>query len=94
MTISIAIPSPLRRYTDDLDTIDVEARTVGEALSRLAERFEDLRRHLFAEDQKLRPFVNVYLNDEDVRFLQKGETPLQDNDVLSIVPSIAGGSPR
>lgn len=92
MAVKITIPSPLQQYTDNQETVDVEAKTVGEALSRLAARHEAVRRHLFADDQKVRPFVNVYLDDEDVRFLQKGDTPVGDNDVLAIVPSIAGGS--
>ena len=65
--------------------------TVGEALSGLVTEHPDLRRHLFNEDGKLRAFVNVYLNDEDVRYLQKDATPWADGDNISIVPSIAGG---
>ena len=92
MAVKISIPSPLQQHTGNQETVEIEAGTVAEALSQLALRYEGLRHHLFADDQKLRPFVNVYLNDEDVRFLQKGETPVRDNDVLAIVPSIAGGA--
>ena len=69
----------------------VKAGTIGEALSGLVARHPDLRRHLYTDDGKLRAFVNVYLNDEDVRYLQKEATAVKDSDSISIVPSIAGG---
>lgn len=72
-------------------TVQVEGATVGEALSALTAQYPNLRQHLFAEDGKLRSFVNVYLNDEDVRFLKYVETPVNANDKLAIVPSVAGG---
>ena len=89
--MKIHIPTPLRQYADKKDTIELNAPTVGEALSQLTSRHPDLRRHLYTDDGRLRAFVNVYLNDEDIRYLQKEKTPLNDNDTLSIVPSIAGG---
>jgi molybdopterin converting factor small subunit len=92
MAVSVTIPSPLQPYTGNQDTVTVEASTVGEALARLATQYEGLRKHLFTEAGKLRTFVNVYVNDEDVRFLEREQTPLRDSDVLSIIPSIAGGS--
>jgi MoaD family protein len=94
MAVQVIIPTPLRQYTGKLDRIELEAeqaKTVGDALAGLTARYAELRRHLFTEDGKLRSFVNIYLNDEDIRYLQKDQTPLHDNDVLSIVPSIAGG---
>jgi molybdopterin converting factor small subunit len=87
----IHIPTPLRQYTDKQATVDIGAANIGEALNRLVSRHPDLRRHLYTEDGKLRAFVNVYLNDEDIRYLQKEATALKDNDSISIVPSIAGG---
>lgn len=87
----IHIPTPLRQYTGKLPTVEVKAMTVGEALSSLVSKHPDLRRHLYTEEGKLRAFVNVYLNEEDVRYLQKEETALKENDSISIVPSIAGG---
>ena len=87
----IHIPTPLRQYADKHDTVEVQAKTVGEALTGLTALHPDLRRHLFTEDGKLRAFVNVYLNDEDIRYLQKENTALKDSDTVSIVPSIAGG---
>jgi len=89
--MKILIPTPLRQYAAKKDTVDVQAKTVGEALSGLTSQYSDLRRHLYTDDGKLRAFVNVYLNDEDIRYLQKENTPVQDGDTLSIVPSIAGG---
>jgi sulfur-carrier protein adenylyltransferase/sulfurtransferase len=92
MAHKVHIPTPLRPYTDTLDTVEVDGATVGQALSNLAARYGDLRKHLYTDEGKLRSFVNVYLNDEDIRYLQKEATPLKDGDTLSIVPSVAGGS--
>jgi molybdopterin converting factor small subunit len=88
----IQIPTPLRQYAGKQPAVEVKAATVGEALAGLVNEHPDLRRHLFAEDGKLRAFVNVYLNDEDVRYLQKDATTVGDGDTISIVPSIAGGN--
>ena len=87
----IIIPTPLRQYAGKQEAIDLKAATVGELLNRLVTTYGDLRRHLYTDDGKLRSFVNVYLNDEDIRYLQKEQTPVKDSDVVSIVPSIAGG---
>ncbi len=87
----IHIPTPLRQYAGKQSAVDVKAVTVGEALNRLINQHPDLRRHLYTDEGKLRAFVNVYLNDEDVRYLQKEETPVKEGDNISIVPSIAGG---
>ncbi len=89
--MKILIPTPLRQYAAKKDAVYVPAKTVGEALSGLTSQYSDLRRHLYTDDGKLRAFVNVYLNDEDIRYLQKENTPVRDSDTLSIVPSIAGG---
>jgi len=87
----IHIPTPLRQYTGKQATVDVKAGTVGEALSALLAQHPELKRHLYTEDGKLRAFVNLYLNDEDIRYLQKEATALKEGDNISIVPSIAGG---
>jgi len=87
----IQIPSPLRQYTGKQATVSVLAKTVGDALTSLVSQHPDLKRHLYNEDGKLRAFVNVYVNDEDMRYLQKEATSLEDGDTISIVPSIAGG---
>ncbi|MBZ5720576.1 MAG: MoaD/ThiS family protein [Acidobacteriia bacterium] len=87
----IHIPTPLRQYAGKQPAVEVKATTVGEALAGLVARHPDLRRHLYTDDGKLRAFVNVYVNDEDVRYLQKDATAVGDGDTISIVPSIAGG---
>ena len=92
MAVKVVIPTPLRQFAGKKDSVDIDAKTVGEALAGLTSQFGDLRKHLFNEEGKLRSFVNVYVNDEDIRFLQKDLTPVNDSDVISIVPSIAGGS--
>ena len=89
----VLIPTPLRPYTGNQDAVEVEGRTVGEALSALTSRYGDLRRHLYADDGKLRSFVNIYINDDDIRYLDRDATALKPGDVISIVPSVAGGAP-
>ncbi|MDE3179476.1 MAG: MoaD/ThiS family protein [Acidobacteriota bacterium] len=93
MAVKVMIPTPLRQYTERLEAIELEAGTVAEALTGLTSKYNGLRKHLYSDDGKLRSFVNIYLNDEDIRYLQKDKTPLSANDVISIVPSIAGGAP-
>lgn len=88
----IHIPTPLRQYAGKQAAIAVNGSTVGDALSDLVSKHPDLRRHLYTDDGKLRAFVNVYLNDEDVRYLQKEATAVKESDTISIVPSIAGGT--
>jgi adenylyltransferase/sulfurtransferase len=87
----IQIQSPLRQYSGKQASVDVPGTTVGEALAGLVSQHPDLKRHLYTDDGKLRAFVNVYVNDEDMRYLQKEATALKDGDTISIVPSIAGG---
>src|SRR5579872_1345815 len=88
----ILIPTPLRQYADKKDSVQLSGTTVGEVLKSLTSEYADLRRHLYNDEGKLRSFVNVYVNDEDIRYLNKEATPLADGDTVSIVPSIAGGS--
>jgi molybdopterin/thiamine biosynthesis adenylyltransferase/rhodanese-related sulfurtransferase/molybdopterin converting factor small subunit len=88
----ILIPTPLRQFADKKDSVQLSGSTVGEVLKSLTSTYADLRRHLYNDEGKLRSFVNVYVNDEDIRYLNKEATPLQDGDTVSIVPSIAGGS--
>ena len=88
----ILIPTPLRQFAGKNDTVEVAGSTVGEALNALTAQHADLKKHLYNDAGKLRSFVNVYLNDEDIRYLDKEATPLEANDTISIVPSIAGGS--
>jgi len=89
--MKILIPTPLRQYAGKQSAVEVPGTTVGEGLNALTSTFPDLRKHLYGEDGKLRAFVNVYLNDDDIRYLQHDQTAVKEGDMLSIVPSIAGG---
>ena len=93
MAHRVLIPTPLRPYTNQQDSVEVEGGTVGEVLSMLTARYADLRRHLYSDEGKLRSFVNIYVNDDDIRYLEKEATVLNTGDVVSIVPSVAGGAP-
>ena len=92
MSLKISIPTPLRRYTDGAGLIEVSGDSVALALDSLTQQFPPLKQHLYNEEGRLRSFVNVYVNDDDIRYLQKTETAVKPGDVISIVPSIAGGS--
>jgi molybdopterin/thiamine biosynthesis adenylyltransferase/rhodanese-related sulfurtransferase/molybdopterin converting factor small subunit len=92
MAVKIHIPTPLRPYTDKLDVVEIEGATIAELLRNLTTRFGGLQQHLFNAEGKMRSFVNVYVNDEDIRYLQKDQTPLKAGDTVSIIPSVAGGS--
>ena len=89
---TILIPTPLRAYADGQPSVSVGGETVGEALAQLVARHPALEPHLYDDEGRLRSFVNLYLGDEDVRYLQGEATPLPSGSELSIVPSIAGGS--
>src|SRR4249919_2728069 len=89
----ILIPTPLRPFTDKQDAVDASGATVGELLADLTRRHSGLKAHLFNDQGKLRSFVNVYVNDEDIRYLQKEQTPVAAGDTVSIIPSVAGGAP-
>ena len=93
MPNTIHIPTPLRPFTDKKESVEVSGGTVGELLADLTRRHEGLRKHLYTDEGRLRNFVNVYLNDEDIRYLQREQTPVKPGDSLSIVPSVAGGAP-
>jgi sulfur-carrier protein adenylyltransferase/sulfurtransferase len=88
----VLIPTPLRQFAGKQDSVELAGSTVGEVLSALTAQFPDLKKQIFNDEGKLRSFVNVYLNDEDIRYLKKNDTPVAPGDTLSIVPSIAGGS--
>jgi molybdopterin converting factor small subunit len=90
--MTIYIPTPLRPFAAGEDAVEVNAATVAAALDELTQAHPDLRKHLFTTEGKLRSFVNLYLNDEDVRYLPAKEaTAISPSDTLSIIPSIAGG---
>jgi molybdopterin converting factor small subunit len=87
----VLIPTALRQFAAQKDSVEVSGTTAGEVLSALTTQFPDLRKNLYNDQGKLRSFVNVYVNDEDIRYLKKDATPVASTDTLSIVPSIAGG---
>jgi sulfur-carrier protein adenylyltransferase/sulfurtransferase len=93
MATKILIPTPLRPFTDRKDAVEAEGKTVGELLTDLTTRHAGLKAHLYNAEGKLRSFVNVYVNDEDIRYLQKEQTPINAGDTVSIIPSVAGGAP-
>lgn len=89
--IKVRIPSPLRNYTNGADTIETEGASVGDVLNGLKTKAAGIETRLFKAPNQLNRFVNVYLNDEDIRFLKNLETPVKAGDEISIVPAIAGG---
>jgi adenylyltransferase/sulfurtransferase len=91
MAVKVFIPTPLRAYTDRRETVEVNGSSVGEVLQQLVSSHPSLRDHLFTAEGRLRSFVNVYVNDEDIRYTGNEKTPVKNADTLSIVPSIAGG---
>lgn len=94
MSLTVSIPTPLRRYTDGQGSIEVSGDSVASALESLLKKFPPLKQQLYTEDGRLRSFVNVYVNDDDIRYLERTETAVRSGDTISIVPSIAGGSTR
>lgn len=93
MPIKVRIPSPLRSYTNGIDIVETEGATVGDVLNSLKTKAAGIETRLFKGPNQLNRFVNIYVNDEDIRFMQNLETPVKAGDEISIVPAIAGGSP-
>jgi molybdopterin synthase sulfur carrier subunit len=91
MSVLVRIPTPLQKLVGDQAEVNVEATTLRDAVAKLAEQNPEFKTRLLDDSGELRRFVNVYVNEEDVRFLQKLDTPLKDGDEVSIVPAIAGG---
>jgi molybdopterin synthase sulfur carrier subunit len=91
MPINVRIPTPLRKLTHDEEIVQVSAGTVGGAITELQTRFPGIKERLVDDTGNVRRFVNVYVNEEDIRFLQNQETALKDGDEISIIPAIAGG---
>ena len=90
MSVTVRIPTPIRQYTGEQSEVAVEGKTVGEILEGFKKRFPDAGARFFSGAKASR-FINLYLNDEDIRFLQNLETPVADKDTLSIILAIAGG---
>jgi molybdopterin/thiamine biosynthesis adenylyltransferase/rhodanese-related sulfurtransferase/molybdopterin converting factor small subunit len=93
MPTKILIPTPLRPFTEKQDAVEIDGNTIGELLQNLTTKYGGLKQHLYSADGKLRSFVNIYVNDDDIRYLQKDQTPLKKGDTVSIIPSVAGGAP-
>jgi sulfur-carrier protein len=91
MPTQVRIPTPLRKLTNNEEIIEVTAPTIGAAIIELQSRYPGIRERLLDDSGAVRRFVNVYLNEEDIRFLQNQETPIKDGDEISIIPAIAGG---
>ncbi len=91
MSIQVKIPTSLRRFTDGQENVALDGATVGIVLGQLRDNYPDLGGRLFDDKGGVRRFVNVYLNEDDIRFLEQLETPVAENDELSIIPAIAGG---
>src|ERR687890_1896571 len=92
MAVTVFIPTALRQFAGNHAEVSVEAGTVGEALDKVTGEHVELRRHLYGEQNTLRNFVNVYVNDDDIRHAQRLDTPVKDGDTVSIIPAIAGGA--
>ena len=91
MPTKVRIPTPLRKLTNNEEVVEVIAITVGNAIAELQSRYPGIKERLVDENGAVRRFVNVYVNEEDIRFLQNQQTPLKDGDEVSIIPAIAGG---
>jgi len=91
MPKKVRIPTPLRKLTNNEELVEVNAATIGEAIAELQRRFPGIQERLLDDTGAVRRFVNVYVNEEDIRFLQNQQTPVKDGDEISIIPGIAGG---
>jgi molybdopterin synthase sulfur carrier subunit len=91
MPTKVRIPTPLRKLTNDEEVVEVAAGTIGSAIAELQTRYPGIKERLVDDKGEVRRFVNVYVNEEDIRFLQNQQTPLKDGDEVSIIPAIAGG---
>jgi sulfur-carrier protein len=91
MSKKVRIPTPLRKLTNNEEIVEVDGATIGDAITELQSRYPGIKERLVDEKGEVRRFVNVYVNEEDIRFLQNQATPLKDGDEVSIIPAIAGG---
>ncbi len=91
MAVRVRIPTPLRKLTREAEVVEVEAATIAAAIEALQAQFPGIKERLVDESGEVRRFVNVYVNEEDIRFLQNQDSPLKDGDEVSIIPAIAGG---
>ncbi len=91
MSQKVRIPTPLRKLTNNEEIVVVNSTNISEAIKELQSRFPGIQERLVDENGEVRRFVNVYVNEEDIRFLQNQETPIKEGDEISIIPAIAGG---
>ena len=91
MSKKVRIPTPLRKLTNNEEVVEVQAGTIGAAIAELQARYPGIQERLLDENGEVRRFVNVYVNEEDIRFLNNQQTPLKDGDEISVIPAIAGG---
>jgi molybdopterin synthase sulfur carrier subunit len=91
MASKVRIPTPLRKLTNNEEVVEVSAKNISEAIAELQSRYPGIQERLVDEKGEVRRFVNVYVNEEDIRFLKNQQTPLKDGDEISIIPAIAGG---
>ena len=91
MGIKVRIPGPLRKLTNELDQVEITAGNIGELIDLLEKEYNGMKERLCDEDGSIRKFINIYVNDEDIRFLNGPETEIKDEDIVSIIPAIAGG---
>lgn len=91
MPVNVRIPTPLRKLTNNEELVEVQPGTIGAAIKELQTRYPGIEERLVDENGAVRRFVNVYVNEEDIRFLKNQDTPLKDGDEVSIIPAIAGG---
>ncbi len=91
MAVTVRVPTPLRSFTNGAEEVNIEGNTIQEVVDNLEANHSGIKERLCGEDGKIRRFLNVYINDEDIRFLENQETPVKDGDTVSIVPAIAGG---
>ena len=91
MTVMVEMPSALRQFADNQDELDSDGKNVEEVLADLCSRFPELKQNLYEEEGSIRNFINIYVNDEDIRYVDGMQTGLKDGDRIQIVPSIAGG---
>lgn len=94
MKIKVMIPVALRQFADGKDTVQLNGNNVGQVLQHLRDDFPELKRHLFADDGQLRSFVNVFVNDDNIRDRENQDTPLKEGDELAIIPAVAGGAAK
>lgn len=89
---TIIIPTPLRKFTGNSSRVNVQGTNIHETLQELTDKYPDLKKHLFDTEDNIRPFINIFIGEEDIRSLQQKHTNVADTSIISIVPAIAGGS--